>query len=468
VVLDGPVGEFSYSIDSACAPVEITFMANSVANYQYTWDFGNGDVSTNPNYILSDTFTYVYDQPGVFTPTLSLENTTGCFRTLPEIGSIYISTLNSEFLASDTLLCDDNVPITFYNFSNSIDDLTTVDWIFQGGNPTNSNNFEEVVSFNNSGSFDVTMIVSNGFCKDTLFKEDYINIGPKPEADFQISVLEGCEPLSVTFTDQSTISNGIIDGWDWDFADGNGSNQTNPTYAFSAGMNTPVTLIVSSEEGCTDTLIQTIDVFEATAVSLTENQSICIGEEAYLQAQILGDTTGVTYSWSPSIGLSCTTCLNPIATPPDTTIYTFTLTNAGGCVTTSEVTVIVKPYAIPDVEITPDTTICANSVIQLNVNGGSDVYSYNWDSSQPGLSCYTSCFNPIAEPSDTTTYVVTVTNEYGCSNQGSVTINILDESQPFAGEDKTICEGGSVQLNTTMGNNPIWLVSNGLNFVLQR
>jgi gliding motility-associated-like protein len=463
VVLDGPVGEFSYSIDSTCAPAEITFMANSVANYQYTWDFGNGDVSTNPNYILSDTFTYIYNEPGVYTPTLSLENTTGCFRTLPEIGSIYVSTLNSEFLATDTLLCDDNVPITFYNFSNSVDDLTTVDWIFQGGNPTNSSNFEEVVSFNGSGSFDVTMIVSNGFCKDTLFKEDYVNIGPKPEADFQISVLQGCEPLQVSFTDQSTISSGIIDEWDWDFADGNGSGQTNPNHAFSAGMNTPVTLIVSSQEGCTDTLVQTIDVFEATAVSLIENQSICIGEVANLQAQILGDTTGVSYFWSPSTGLSCTDCLNPIATPADTTTYTFSLTNAGGCVTTSEVTVVVRPYTIPDVQITPDTTICANSIIQLYANGGSDVYSYNWDSSQPGLSCYESCFNPIAEPSDTTTYVVTVTNQYGCSNQGSVTVNILDESQPFVGEDKTICEGGSVQLNTTMGNNPIWLVSDGLN-----
>ncbi len=50
---------------------------------------------------------------------LSLENSTGCFRTLPEVGSIYVSTLYSEFLASDTLLCDDNVPITFYNFSNT-------------------------------------------------------------------------------------------------------------------------------------------------------------------------------------------------------------------------------------------------------------------------------------------------------------------------------------------------------------
>lgn len=465
VVLDGPVGEFSYSIDSTCVPAEITFMASSVTNYQYTWDFGNGDVSTNPNYILSDTFTYVYNNPGVYTPTLSLENITGCFRTLPVIGSIYVSTLNPEFLASDTLLCDDNVPITFYNFTSSTDNLTSVDWMFEDGTPTSSSNFEEVVSFNNSGSFDVTMIVSNGFCKDTLLKEDYINIGPKPEADFQISVTEGCEPLPITFTDQSTISSGIIDGWDWDFSDGSHSGQTNPTHVFTAGLNTPVTLVVSSEEGCTDTLTQTVDIYDATDVSVSETQVICLGQETALQAQILGDSTGATYSWSPSVGLSCIDCLNPIASPSDTTTYTFTLINAVGCETIEEVTVVVKPYTAPVIQITPDTTICANSIIQLYADGGSDVYSYNWDSSQPGLSCYQSCFNPIASPSDTTTYTVTVTNQYGCSNQASVTVNILDESQPFAGEDRIICEGESIQLNTSMGNDPIWLVSNDLSCI---
>jgi len=203
-------------------------------------------------------------------------------------------------------------------------------------------------------------------------------------------------------------------------------------------------------------------VFGATVVNLAETYTVCQGEEAYLQAQILGDTTGITYSWFPSTGLSCTDCLDPIATPVDTTTYTFTLTNTDGCVTINDVIVYVRPYAIPTVLITPDSTICANSYIQLNVNGGSDVYSYDWDISQLGLSCYQSCFNPIASPTDTTTYVVTVTTQYGCSNQGSVTINVLDESQPFAGEDKTICEGSSAQLNTTMGNNPTWLVSEGL------
>lgn len=462
VVLDGPVGEFSYSINESCVPAEITFKATSVADYKYTWDFGNGEVVTSSEFIQSDSFTYIYDTPGDYTPTLSLENSTGCFRTLPDMGTIHVSSMTPDFVASETLLCDDNIPITFYNVSSSVDNLESVTWIFEGGNPTNSFNFEEIVSFPGAGSFDVTMIVSNGYCTDTLLKEDYIYIGPKPVADFQMSVEEGCEPLEISFTDQSTISAGIINQWNWDFSNGAQSTQQNPTHTFSAGSNTPVTLIVSSEEGCTDTLTQMIDVYAATSVSLSGNNVICLGEEANLLAEVAGDTTGASYSWSPSSGLSCTDCLDPVATPSDTTTYTFSFINAGGCETTEEITVIVRPYPVPVVEITPDTTICKNSIIQLHVSGGYNVYSYNWDNSQPGLSCYTSCFNPIAAPLETTTYTVTVTNEYGCSNQGAVTINILDETQPFLGNDRTICEGGSIQLDASFGNDPQWLVTDGL------
>src|SRR5690606_21915814 len=119
------------------------------------------------------------------------------------MGTIHVSSMTPDFVASETLLCDDNIPITFYNVSSSVDNLESVTWIVQGGNATNSFNFEEIVSFPGAGSFDVTMIVSNGYCTDTLLKEDYIYIGPKPVADFQMSVEEGCEPLEISFTDQS-------------------------------------------------------------------------------------------------------------------------------------------------------------------------------------------------------------------------------------------------------------------------
>jgi gliding motility-associated-like protein len=64
----------------------------------------------------------------------------------------------------------------------------------------------------------------------------------------------------------------------------------------------------------------------------------------------------VTYSWSPSIGLSATNVANPIASPSQTTVYTVTVTNALGLTTVLNVTVNV----VEDYNVTPTNIITPN------------------------------------------------------------------------------------------------------------
>jgi hypothetical protein len=52
-----------------------------------------------------------------------------------------------------------------------------------------------------------------------------------------------------------------------------------------------------------------------------------------------GGTGALTYSWSPSTGLSSTTVANPTATPASTTTYTVTVTDANNCSATDQITV---------------------------------------------------------------------------------------------------------------------------------
>ena len=99
-------------------------------------------------------------------------------------------------------------------------------------------------------------------------------------------------------------------------------------------------------------------------------------------------------------------------------------------------TINVLPFPAPVVTISNDTTICANDAAQLFVSGGNNVFEYSWDESRPGLSCYENCNNPIALPETTTTYVVTVTNTFGCSSTDSVQVEIIDEYMPFTGPDR--------------------------------
>lgn len=64
----------------------------------------------------------------------------------------------------------------------------------------------------------------------------------------------------------------------------------------------------------------------------------------------------ISYLWSPTIGLSCTNCLSPIASPNQTTIYHLIVTDKNGCTATADREVIVLPESgvyFPNV-ITPD------------------------------------------------------------------------------------------------------------------
>ena len=74
----------------------------------------------------------------------------------------------------------------------------------------------------------------------------------------------------------------------------------------------------------------------------------------------------VTYSWSPTAGLSCTDCPNPIANPNVTTTYEVTATSVNGCVSTSSVTVEVTNQPAPIVTISPDVIISEKNFTRLN------------------------------------------------------------------------------------------------------
>jgi len=82
----------------------------------------------------------------------------------------------------------------------------------------------------------------------------------------------------------------------------------------------------------------TVTVQEPTA-DAGPDRTIIKGRSTTLEA-----TGGDTYTWSPAIGLSNPNVANPVATPETTTTYKVTITTAGGCTFTDEVTVTVLPF----------------------------------------------------------------------------------------------------------------------------
>ena len=229
------------------------------------------------------------------------------------------------------------------------------------------------------------------------------------------------------------------------------SNPNFPNPTASPTVTTTYTVEVINSEGCKGTDEVIITVNNGPTANAGVDATICLGNSTQLNA-----TGGVTYSWSPSTGLNNNLISNPIASPTTTTTYTVVVTDADGCTNTDQVTVTVKGSATANAG--NDATICAGTSTQLNATGG---VTFNW-SPTTGLS-NPNIANPIASPTLTTTYTVTVTNAEGCTNSDQVIITIGEDAIANAGDDATICVGTSTQLNATGGVTYLWSPTTGLN-----
>src|SRR5690606_7279250 len=128
--------------------------------------------------------------------------------------------------------------------------------------------------------------------------------------------------------------------------------------------------------------------------------------------------------------------------------YTVVGTDTNGCVDSSRVTVnvISRP-----VIVVADADVCVGDSVQLQATGAP---SFQW-SPAAGLSC-TTCPDPMASPSATSTYSVRGTLSRGCSDSTQVTVTVHDLPVVSAGADQGICVGEPVTLQATGGAPYSW------------
>jgi PKD repeat protein len=141
------------------------------------------------------------------------------------------------------------------------------------------------------------------------------------------------------------------------------------------------------------------------------SQSTCQGNCISFSDQTMNSPT--TWNWSFQGGSPATsTSQNPVVcyNNPGNYQVKLVVTNATG---SDSITVnnYITVHPLPNADAGPDQTICIGGQTQLNATGG---VAYQWI---PGtnLSCST-CPNPFANPTVTTSYVVIVTNSFGCQN----------------------------------------------------
>jgi hypothetical protein len=182
------------------------------------------------------------------------------------------------------------------------------------------------------------------------------------------------------------------------------------------------------------------------------------------------NTSGYSYAWLPSYGLSDSTVSNPITTTINndtsaisTTYFVTTTDNTSTCKSTDSVVVTINPQ--PTLTVSNPTPICAPNTIDLTdtllIAGtiGTGTYTYYLDSNATVLISTPSAF----AYSDTTYIKLTATG--GCYDIKPITTVIHPAPISNAGNDVNICSGGLDSIGTlaTSGYTYLWNTSIGLN-----
>jgi len=311
---------------------------------------------------------------------------------------------------------------------------------------------------------------STGSCKDSATQT--IKVWERAVANYSVTTNPVCEKQPVTFTDNSTSTEGTITEWRWDFADGtpvqvNTSNAPF-THTFNAYGTFNVKLNVVTSNGCVsaDKIIPvTVNPlarpnFSFPAISCLPNATV---QFTNLSTVPNGTPASLTYLWDfgdPGSGaVNNSTVTDPAHVYVNLGPYSVNLevTTAQGCI--HDTTIVLNTiHPQPQASFTTDfIDVCIGSpFLFTSTSNGADgtILQYHWNLGDASIRTLSSFSYTYA---DTGTYTIShyIINSFGCSsNVATKTVFVNGYPDADAGPDKLMLEGGQVQI-TPPNNYPM-------------
>lgn len=277
-----------------CAPFGWAFSAtvNSIDPVvSYHWDFGDGSTSTatSPSHIFA---------AGTYDIQLVITTASGCTDTATVIHGIIASVKpHANFDATPRDACAKQ-EISFHDLSTG----TVDEWHWDFGDGGMSTDQNPVHTYQDTGFFNITLIVGNHHCFDTIVFNNYIHIRP-PIAAFVVGM--DCDNHFIrTFTDASIGA----DEWHWDFGDGGTSTLPNPVHTYtSVGIYTVSLTVINNITGCDHTKTTTVTIADEEAAFTAAQTELCRNTAASFTATSVHTPPAiVSYDWDFGDGLTGT------------------------------------------------------------------------------------------------------------------------------------------------------------------
>ena len=297
-------------------------------------------------------------------------------------------------------------------------------------NPTRPN-----CTMNMAGTYTCTITVGS----QTNSATTDVVIYPQPTANFTFTSVCRGNPTQFTSTSTTNPAGQQITSYQWNFGDGQTSTQQNPLHTYSNAGTYTVSLTVACGNGlCTSTKTQSVTVYAEPAANAGPDQTIPYGATAQLSGS--GGAGTFNFHWEPANMVVSPNAQNTqtVALTEDQT-YTLTVTNPqGNCYATDEVTIHISGSSMTVTADASPADICDGSSTQLQANagGGSGNFAYAWtpttNLSNPNI------YNPIANPTQTTTYTCHVT-DVAASYSLDVQVTVYVHHAGFSEETHYIC-----------------------------
>ncbi len=247
--------DFSFKYDT-CTISQVEFQDASIVEAEgvtRTWIFGDGNESSllNPS--------HQYELPGGYPARLRLEDSNNCIDIKTDTVPYYPRTQRIDIALDDDDICIPDV-IQFENLSEPINDEYTVNWDFGDGNSTTS--IDATHQYTEAGTYTVNVeVFSPTGCRNLRQYPALVLAKGSPTAAFSYT-----PEMPTSVQNEVQFFNESIDALfnNWKFSEEGESMQVSPIHMFQDTGLYRIQLAIQNNVGCTDTLVQFIDVIPDT------------------------------------------------------------------------------------------------------------------------------------------------------------------------------------------------------------